>query len=151
MDIRRLRPLDEGEWIRLKTAVDPDSDPDELREYLPAYLEGGDPRVLSLVIARNDTTLGGVFELILRAHAEGSFSSPVACVNDWYIDEDLRGQGWGRKLLDEACDWARHHGCSEIASTCLVDNETAVEVHEHLGFEEVDRLVHFVRLLPAEG
>ena len=54
-------------------------------------------------------------------------------------------------MTKSAARWARHRGCAEIASSCVVHNTTAIQVHEALGFEEVDRLVHFVYELPAEG
>ncbi len=151
MDIRPVKHTDEDEWVRLRMALWPDADPDELREELPAYLEGGDRRLYCLVVERPDGRLGGLMELCLRPQAEGCLSSPVAYVENWYVDEDLRRQGLARRLLEAATRWARYRGCAEIASSCVVDNATAIEVHEALGFEEVDRLVHFVYELPAEG
>ncbi len=151
MDIRQIRPTDESEWVRLRLALWPDGDPDEFREELPAFVEGGDRRSFALVAERPNGQLGGLMELTLRAQAEGCLSSPVAYIESWYVDEDLRRQGVSRALLAEAQEWARHRGCAELASSCVNGNETAVEVHEALGFEEVDRLVHFVYVLAAEG
>ncbi|MCC6485444.1 MAG: GNAT family N-acetyltransferase [Armatimonadetes bacterium] len=151
MTIRQLRETDQSEWIRLKTAMWPDADPEELEEELPAYLESGDARLYALVAERDSEGLAALIELSLRTQAEGCLSSPVAYVESWYVDEDVRRQGLARELLAAAADWARHRGCAEIASSCVVDNDTAAEVHEKLGFEEVDRLIHFVYELAAEG
>lgn len=151
MTIRQLKETDQSEWVRLKTAMWPDADPEELEEELPAYLSGGDPRLLALVVERESEGLAALMEVSLRTQAEGCLSSPVACVESWYVDEDVRRQGLARELLDAAADWARHKGCAEIASSCVVGNDMAVEVHGKLGFEEVDRLIHFIYLLEAEG
>jgi|DewCreStandDraft_4_1066084.scaffolds.fasta_scaffold00592_42 aminoglycoside 6'-N-acetyltransferase I len=151
MDIRPVKHTDEDEWVRLRMALWPDADPDEFREEFPAYLEGGDRRLHCLVVERPDGRLGGLMEISLRLQAEGCLGSPVTYIENWYVDEDLRRQGLARRMLESAARWARHRGCAEIASSCVVHNTTAIQVHEALGFEEVDRLVHFVYELPAEG
>ena len=151
MTIRFLRADDEAEWVRLRLALWPDADEDELREEIAAHLPDGDRRLCTLVAERPGGMLGGLMELSLRPYAEGCLSSPVARVENWYVDEDLRRQGCATRLLEAAADWARHRGCAEIASSCVVENDIAQTVHEALDFEEVDRLVHYVFELPAEG
>lgn len=151
MNIRQLHEDDLAEWSRLRLALWPDLDEEELSEEMAAYLPGGDPRVLCLVAEKQAGGLCGLLEVHLRAVAEGCYSSPVANVENWYVDPDSRRQGVARSLLESAGDWARRRGCAEIASSCVVDNDTGQTVHEALGFEEADRLVHYVYLLEAEG
>ena len=62
-------------------------------------------------------------------------------------DEDLRRSGAGRALMDAAEEWAREHGYAEIASDALLDNEVSHAAHRALGFEEVERSVHFRKAL----
>lgn len=151
MDVRQVRFSDEEEWVRLRLALWPDADEDEVREEFAAYVEGGDPRVHCLVVERPGGRLGGLMELTLRLQAEGCISGPVAYIENWYVDEDLRRQGLSRRMVETAAKWARYRGCAELASSCVIENTVGVAVHESLGFEEVDRLVHFVYELPAEG
>ena len=40
-------------------------------------------------------------------------------------------------------DWARARGCAEMASDALIDNSESEKAHAALGFEIVDRCVHF--------
>ena len=40
-------------------------------------------------------------------------------------------------------DWPRSHACLEMASDALIDNNESQLAHEALGFEVVDRCVHF--------
>ena len=49
----------------------------------------------------------------------------------------------GALLLAAAQDWARGQGCVEMASDTWIDNEESQRVHEALGFEVVDRCVHY--------
>ena len=151
MQIRRLQKDDVQEWVRLRLALWPDSDPEEVAEELPAFLEDGDRSLLALVVERPGGKLAGLLEMSLRPMAEGCLSAPVAYVENWYVDPDSRQQGLSRAMLEEAARWARYRGCAEIASSCVMENDTAIQVHNALGFEEVDRLVHFVYELPAEG
>jgi aminoglycoside 6'-N-acetyltransferase I len=53
----------------------------------------------------------------------------------------------GAKLLAAAQDWARSHGCIEMASDTWLDNEKSQQVHEALGFVVVDRCVHYRKAL----
>lgn len=151
MIIRQLRSDDEPEWVRLRLALWPDADEGDLRDEIPAHLPDGDRRMCTLVAERPGGMLAGLMELTLRLNAEGCLSSPVAYIENWYVDEDMRRKGISRQFIQAAADWARHRGCAEIASSCVLDNEIGEAVHEALGFEEVDRLVHYVFELPAEG
>jgi aminoglycoside 6'-N-acetyltransferase I len=50
-------------------------------------------------------------------------------------------------MLTEAENWARSHKCVEMASDALIDNELSQRAHEALGFEVVDRCVHYRKKL----
>jgi aminoglycoside 6'-N-acetyltransferase I len=63
------------------------------------------------------------------------------------VREASRGQGVGRELIRAAEAWARQHGCIEMASDALVDNLGSLQAYEALGFQEVDRCVHFKKKL----
>ena len=85
---------------------------------------GGEPittlPLVILVAEQADRMLVGFLEVDLRSHADGcNPSRPVGYIEGWYVAEDSRHQGIGRKLLAVAEDWARSQGCVEIASdTC---------------------------------
>ena len=84
----------------------------------------------------------------MRSHADGCGPSrAVGFIEGWYVSEDERHQGIGRKLLAAAEDWARSQGCMEMASDTWIDNEVFQRVHEALGYTVVDRCVHYRRPL----
>jgi aminoglycoside 6'-N-acetyltransferase I len=98
------------------------------------------------VIDRGDG-LGGYVEVGTRPYADGCDSSPVAYIEAWYVDADLRRRGWGAQLIATVEDWARANGLGELASGALLDNEPSIAAHKSLGFREVERQVHFAKRL----
>ena len=98
-------------------------------------------------IARSDERLGGFIEMGQRNYAEDCETSPVAYIEGWYVDADLRGQGWGKALVMAGEAWARNQALTEIASDTWLDNETSIQAHLALGYRESERLVHFAKKL----
>ena len=153
--IRLAQLSDRGQLVRLREALWPKSSAGELtrdltRE-LTQILEGKAPVTLPLIILgaeARDGVLAGFLEVDLRSHADGcNPSRPVGYVEGWYVAENHRHRGIGRKLLAVAEDWARSQGCIEMASDTWVDNEVSQRVHEALGYEVVDRCVHYRKTL----
>jgi aminoglycoside 6'-N-acetyltransferase I len=106
-----------------------------------------DPLTPVFVAARPDGSLGGFLEAGTRKYAENAETSPVGYIEGWYVDEDLRGQGIGKALVEAAEDWARSQGLSEMASDTWLENEASIQAHLKLGYYEVERLVHFIKKL----
>lgn len=104
--------------------------------------------LIMLVAEATGGRVVGFLEADLRSHADGcNPAQPVGYVEGWYVIEDHRHQGIGKKLLAAAEDWARSHGCIEMASDTWIDNELSQRVHESLGYEVVDRCVHYRKTL----
>ncbi len=103
-----------------------------------------------LVVARDGSTLGGFLALSLRPWAEGCTSTPCAYIEGWWVDDDLRGQGWGRRLVEAAEAWALAHGSAELASDAELANTGSIAAHAALGFDEVQRTVAFKKRLANE-
>jgi aminoglycoside 6'-N-acetyltransferase I len=99
------------------------------------------------VAANEEGQLVAFLEAGLRDVAEGCETSPVGYIEAWYVDPYVRGQKLGRDLASAAEGWARERGCREMASDTWIDNESGIQVHQRLGYYEVDRLVHFVKRL----
>jgi aminoglycoside 6'-N-acetyltransferase I len=90
--------------------------------------------------------LVGFPEVDLRSHAEGcNPSQPVGYIEGWYVAEDHRHRGIGRKLLAKAEDWAGSHRCVEMASDAIIDNELSQRAHEALGYEVVPQCLKLSR------
>ena len=145
VQIRPAESRDREEWLRLRAALWSDADIDELRQELQAHLDGKMP-IVAFVLERPNGKLGGFLEASIRPWAEGCTAPNVGYIEGWF-DPDLRGQGWGRKLVNFAEDWARQQGCAEMGSDAYVDNLDSRAAHKALGYEERTVNVHFRKLL----
>lgn len=104
--------------------------------------------VVVLVSEDEGGVLTGFLEVGLRSHADGCDpGGPVGFVEGWFVRGQYRGKGIGRALMHAAEAWARAQGCREIASDALVDNAGSESAHKALGFEIVDRCIHFRKAL----
>ena len=144
--IRAATSADRDELIRLICALFPGFDEDLAAE-IDEYLESSPDARRIFVAERIDGGLAGFIEAGTRPYAEGCSSSPVGYVEAWYVDEDLRRSGVGRKLFAAAEEWARARGLTEMASDSLIENEISIKAHDALGYEEVERIVCFRRSL----
>jgi aminoglycoside 6'-N-acetyltransferase I len=149
--IRLAHLSDHDQLVPMRVALWPQSSAEEHARELTQILEGNAPVTLPLVILvaeAGDRTLAGFLEADLRSHADGCDPSrPVGYIEGWYVAENYRRRGVGRKLLAAAEDWARNQGCLEIASDTWIDNEISQRAHEALGYEVVDRCVHYRKTL----
>ena len=156
MDSIEIRPAhlsDLGQLAPLCEALWPKSSAEEHAQELRQILEGKAASVLTMpliifVAEANEGTLVGFLEVDLRSHADGcNPSRPVGYIEGWYVTEDHRQCGVGRKQLARAEDWARSHRCVEMASDALIENELSQRAHQALGYEVVDRCVHYRKRL----
>jgi len=97
---------------------------------------------------REQGTLNGFLQVGLRSHVDGCDPSQhVGFVEGWFVYERFRGQGIGKALMRAAENWARHHGCKEMASDTWIDHAISMKAHEALGFDVVDRCIKFRKAL----
>jgi aminoglycoside 6'-N-acetyltransferase I len=129
LEVRAYRDSDWDEWLRMNVALFPEYAPEELAKGM------------------QEGSLAGFVEAGSRPYADGCDTSPVGYVEAWYVDDDLRRQGYGRALLEAAENWARGQGYLEMASDALLDNHTSHAAHRASGYEEVERIVQFRKVL----
>jgi aminoglycoside 6'-N-acetyltransferase I len=145
--IRLAKLSDRDQLVCMREALWPKTPAGEHARELTDILEGRPVTTLPLIILVaevSDRELAGFLEVDLRSHADGcNPSRPVGYVEGWYVAANHRDRGIGRRLLAAAEDWARSQGCTEMASDTWVDNDVSQRVHEALGYEVVDRCVHY--------
>jgi aminoglycoside 6'-N-acetyltransferase I len=151
ISIRLAQMPDRDQLVRFRAALWPKTSAEEHARELTEIFEGKPVVTMPLIILvaeASDGVLAGFLEVDLRSHADGcNPSRPVGYIEGWYVAESHRHRGIGRKLLAVAEDWARSQGCVEIASDTWVDNEVSQRVHETLGYQVVDRCVHYRKAL----
>jgi aminoglycoside 6'-N-acetyltransferase I len=145
--IRQAEVSDQDQLAVMCHFLWPDATPEEHRRDVEAILHSGQYGTLPMTILvshDDDGTLTGFIEVGLRSHADGcDTAQPVAFVEGWFVHEAFRKQGIGFALMRTGEDWARGHSCREIASDTWIDDEMSIDAHQALGFEVVDRCVHF--------
>ena len=145
--IREARNGDEVELALMMAALWPDGTLRERQSEAEALIRtrmSGTLPGTFFVAMTPDRKLNGFIQVELRSHADGCETEwPVGFVEGWFVAEELRGKGIGRLLMLAAEQWAREKQCREMASDALLDNPLSLRAHSALGFEVVDRSVHF--------
>lgn len=149
MPVRPIEARDLATWIAMRCALHADEDPDDLAAEAAAFVAGGHVVGLESVLVAEapGAIIAGYVEIGLRNYAEGCTSSPVPYVEAWYVAPGFRRAGVGARLIGAVEDWSREHGHTELASDALIDNLTSEKAHKALGFEEVERSIHFRKAL----
>ncbi len=145
ISIRRASHEDIPEWLRMRRALWSTSPIEDLRWAMDETLS--DPKQAVFFAVREDGSPCGFVETGMRSYGEGCETSPVGYIEGWYVDDDVRNQGIGKRLVQTAEDWARSLGMVEMASDTWLDNEGSIAAHVRMGYFEVERLVHFVKKL----
>ncbi len=146
MIVREISAIDEDEWLRKRKILWPDCPIDQHQAEMQDIQQHSSRWTVG-VLDRGNGNLGGFIEVSLREHVDGVAMSPVAYVEGWYVDDDLRQQGAGRELLQYAENWARSHELTEIASDADLSNADSIAAHRACEFRETARIVQFVKRL----
>ncbi|HZS61559.1 MAG TPA: GNAT family N-acetyltransferase [Gemmatimonadaceae bacterium] len=140
-DVRDYEPGDYAEWLRMRSALWPDQTEKDMAEWLAR----SDTAVM--VAVRSAGSLCGFVEVGERTNADGCETSPIAYVEGWYVDPDVRRQRIGARLIAAAETFARSRGYRELGSDTEWHNTVSQAAHRQLGFEELDRVVLYRKVL----
>ncbi|MDP2677005.1 MAG: GNAT family N-acetyltransferase [bacterium] len=88
----------------------------------------------------NDGKIVGTMQLVFRDDKEFYADGKTrAHLHHARVLEDLRGQGIGTKLMEEAENEAKRRGFTEMTLGVDEDNRQAVKLYERLGYKEFMR------------
>lgn len=149
--IRAARGLDCEGLAQMYAALWPWGSAEEHEKELRLVIEGKARLTMPiavLVAEEGGGSLAGFVEVDLRSHADGCDpAQPVGYIEGWFVAEEYRRSGIGAELIAAAEEWARGFGCVEVGSDALIENEVSQRAHEALGYEVVDRCVHYRKKL----
>jgi aminoglycoside 6'-N-acetyltransferase I len=145
--IRSVRAEDRQEWLRMRLLLWPHHTTAEMLSEMDELMSTVAQAPVFVAQRSDGSGLCGFLEGGTRKYADGCDSSPVAYIEGWYVDEDLRCQGVGKLLVGALEEWARTQGLDEVASDTWLDNQTSIAAHLSLGYVEMERLVHFAKKL----
>lgn len=142
---------DLAEWIRLRRALWPDCSPARQWLEIQQFAASQSPGIV-VVAERNNGGLCGFAEVsVRREHVDGTSSVPVAYLEAWFVEPDVRGRGIGRQLLRAVEEWAAARGLKELASDAELENKASIDAHASCGFAETSRAVHFIKPIRSPG
>ena len=151
-NIINIRPAEQQDFDHLlswRRSLWPKIPPETHESFLREVLSGPSPSTLPLQIFIAETEAKvGFIEIGLRSRADGcNPRRPVGYIEAWYVEPTQQKRGIGKALILAAENWARGQGCLEMASDTWMDKLEAQMAHEALGFEIVDRCVHYRKSL----
>ena len=143
ISVREMKSSEWRDWSTMRqTLYDGLNDADAEKE-AQIFLDGQDPNLKIVYLAFLDQEIAGFCELSERSYAEGCYDGPVAYLEGWFVHEFARNRGVGKALIDAAVTWAKEHQYPHLASDAELSNTRSQQAHKALGFEEVERAVHF--------
>ncbi|HEV2907393.1 MAG TPA: GNAT family N-acetyltransferase [Actinomycetota bacterium] len=107
---------------------------DEARELFLSYL--GRPDAVALV-AEDGDRVAGFLDMEYRVRL--NFTTPQAWIPDLIVDEDSRGVGIGRALLEQAEELARERGCWSMTLESATWRERAHAFYLREGWKETGK------------
>ncbi len=140
--VRPLVETDLNEWFRLRNKLWDETPEDDHKTEMLDIIEHSDSQAVFVAEDAGSGKLVGFVEVSIRPFVEDCETDNVGYLEGWYVDECARRRGIGSGLVAIAEDWAREHGCTEMASDAEIGNETSLSAHLKSGYEETSRLVH---------
>ena len=111
------------------------------KEYIESVLQNEKSKLV--VVIENDNIIG-----IAKADIESSPDIPLFTKREWLaistivVDENYRGNGVGKKLLDYLYSWAKSQEVYEVELTVFSFNESAISFYENNGFKSYRVKMH---------
>ncbi|WP_342389321.1 aminoglycoside 6'-N-acetyltransferase [Salinicoccus bachuensis] len=143
--IRQAERGDKEELLHLALKLWPESDRTELKNEFDMFIASDDNAVF--IVQVNSETAGFAHCSLRHDYVAGAESSPVGYLEGIYVSDGHRFKGYARQLVEACESWSKKRGCSDFGSDCLIDNSASIEMHAHLGFREVERIVSFHKRL----
>lgn len=145
LSIEPLQASNASAIALLAHALWPDS---ELPEMIDHFSQIVHNPTATAFLAKDGVDDVGFVELSTRSdYVEGADASPVAYIEGIYVKPSYERNGVARRLVQEAEQWARSKGHSQICSDTELENSSSIKFHRAVGFEEASRIVCFVKSL----
>lgn len=99
-------------------------------------------------LAKDGKNYVGFIHISIRSdYVEGADTDKTAYLEGIYIRQGYRRRKVATLLLEEGERWAKSKGLTQMASDTEVDNSNSQQFHSNNGFEEVNRIVCFLKNL----
>ncbi len=141
MKTRKAKKNDLDAWVKLRYTLWPESTPDALLAEAKSILTSLNDVCFLLFSPSED--LEGFIESSIYSGTEG----PYAHVEGWYVSPKFRGQGLGKKLIEEIEQWCLHRTISILTSDTTANYPLSPDAHASSGFKKVHEFSIFIKEL----
>jgi aminoglycoside 6'-N-acetyltransferase I len=145
--IQACAALDLDDWVALRVALWPHESANDLRAQASDLIGRGADAVTFLARDGGGAAIGFAEATLRRDYVNGCATSPVGFIEGLYVAPSWRGRGLARRLCAAIERWARDLGCTELGSDTYVENVASQRMHEALGFEEMERVVCYRKVI----
>jgi aminoglycoside 6'-N-acetyltransferase I len=150
LTIRRTEDIRDPDWLAQRCAFwDGESEEEHLAS-LKKFTTTHAPYFAFIANDEDGKAVGFAEISVRKDYVNGTSSSPVLFLEGIFVLPEFRSGGISRALCGAAEDWGRANGIREVASDSDIDNEVSLRAHRGLGFEEVERVVCFRKLIAPE-
>ena len=142
--------LDLDDWVQMALKLWPaeEESPERAAVEMRAELSGilQSPKDTGLIARDLEGRAIAFINLsICYEYVPGAKRFPVAYVEGIYVADMARKTGIGKALVARAQTWAIAQGCTQLASDVMVENTESCQFHTRVGFQEVERVVFFIK------
>lgn len=150
LDISEVVLGDLDEWVAMALLLWPEEElsAEQAAREMRAELEGilRSPRDTAFIgKGRSGRAIAFLNLSLCNEYVPGATHFPVAYVEGIYVAPSSRNAGIGAALMKKAEAWALDNGCTQLASDVLIENEESCQFHARVGFQEVERVVCFIK------
>jgi GNAT superfamily N-acetyltransferase len=84
----------------------------------------------------NDSTGKEIARAYLYVLKNDLHQKPFGFMEDVFIDESLRGQGFGTKIVNQLIDYAKKEGCYKLVCTSRYSKPLVHSLYQKIGFND---------------
>jgi GNAT superfamily N-acetyltransferase len=148
MKIKELTSATYTVWAQMRVGLWGQSEPEIYADYEQYRTKRRSGQAYIILALTDEGDCVGFIESELRRdHVEGVPTRPVWYVEGIYVAPAARKKGVGRFLVSVLESHARAEGYAAIASDCEFDDTDSESFHKTVGFTEVLRDIHLVKIL----
>jgi GNAT superfamily N-acetyltransferase len=143
-EIRGAQPQDAAQIAKLATQLGYASNPSETARRLEAIQRSSESGIFVAQIIGGEIA-GWIGMFVFRSIAD----EPRVEISGLIVDEAVRSQGIGEKLLNRAEQWAREKRCGTIGLRCNVIRDRAHAFYKRHGYQYVKTQKSFRKIMDA--
>lgn len=95
----------------------------------------------------NEKMIACAHATIRKDYVEGIWNLEEGCgyLEGIFVLKEYRNLGIAKHLVQLIEDWIKHQGITQFASDCQLNNTMSQKFHTAIGFEEADKIIHFIK------